>query len=586
MKIVKVFFDDWDITQYCHVRNISTSLQAVRTNVFQTHPDRDGAYFRQSTLGQVVVEIKVSMRSNTLKNIDALNMILHSREPKKLYTDDRPDRYLMAILSNDQNSISGRYYASTFTLKFISPDSFWRSTEGVKTVYSDNEGRAVIQDLGTADTPLDIEVDFTSDCGHLAIVTPNAHIEMGNAEEADTVKIPPSEFAMNEEMSDMSGWTKLGTADLKKYMTDADNFAATGETRTDEYGVTMRPSWPVIQGKWNGVLYKKDFEAGVTGVGAKNFKHKSRIDFEDMYGNNRAAGIMYFMIYDMEDRPIVGAQIQDTHIDKTELDVWLLAGSDQPLEPGQVTTLHKKGKLSRLRGWLSLEKMGDNFSWTVHNENGAPTTPVAGTPPPLKINDIVQLKQSATTIYDWEGRALRLSDTIKGGVQLKVTAIRDSPKGRYQLSNVRGGWVEGFFELDAIQQTAPVVTSPISNGPEKVTHSMKSASLAQREAKGIAIGMFKYMDNPIISTGSINSTVIQRIHTDKEHDIPNTFMPGDKLSIKDGEILLNGTVFNGQVSYDSRPLFIEGGVPSELAIMPSSWANMPQAKIQYEKRWL
>lgn len=584
MKIVKVFFDEWDITQHCHVRNVSIMLQAPRTNIFQTHPDRDGAYFKQSTLGQVVVEIKVSIRSNTLEHVDRLNTILQTREPKKLYIDDRPDRYLMAILDSGSVPVSGRYYASTLTLKFISPDSFWRSTRGVQTAYSDTDGRILVDDLGTADTPLDLEIEFEGDCGHLAIVTPNAHISLGNPEEADTVKLPPSEFAMNEEMSDMSGWTKLGTADLEKYMLRPVAFAATGETRTDEYGLTMRPSWPVIDNKWNGVFYKKDFDAGVAGIEASNFKHKSRIDFEDMYGNNRATGIMYFMIYDTDDRPIMGAQIKDSNIDKTELDVWMLMGNPDKNHP-DVTNLVERGTLSKLRGWLALEKMGDNFSWMIHNENGTTSTPSPTTPPPLKVGDLVHLKQSATTIYDWEGRALRLSDTIKG-IQLKVTAIRNSPKGRYQLSNIKGGWVEGFFEADAIQETAPVPRSPISSGPEKISHSTKNPGLAQTRAKGMAIGMFKFMDHPILSVGTINSSVVQRIHTDKLHDIPNTFMSGDKLTIKDSEILLNGTIFNGQVSYDSRPLYIEGGVPSEVALMPSSWASMPNAKIEYEKRWL
>lgn len=584
MKIVKVFFDEWDITQHCHVRNVSIMLQAPRTNIFQTHPDRDGAYFKQSTLGQVVVEIKVSIRSNTLENVDRLNTILQTREPKKLYIDDRPDRYLMAILDSGSVPVSGRYYASTLTLKFISPDSFWRSTRGVQTAYSDTDGRILVDDLGTADTPLDLEIEFEGDCGHLAIVTPNAHISLGNPEEADTVKLPPSEFAMNEEMSDMSGWTKLGTADLEKYMLRPVAFAATGETRTDEYGLTMRPSWPVIDNKWNGVFYKKDFDAGVAGIEASNFKHKSRIDFEDMYGNNRATGIMYFMIYDTDDRPIMGAQIKDANMDKTELDVWMLMGNPDKNHP-DVTNLVERGTLSKLRGWLALEKMGDNFSWMIHNENGTTSTPSPTTPPPLKVGDLVHLKQSATTIYDWEGRALRLSDTIKG-IQLKVTAVRNSPKGRYQLSNIKGGWVEGFFEADAIQETAPVPRSPISSGPEKISHSTKNPGLAQTRAKGMAIGMFKFMDHPILSVGTINSSVVQRIHTDKLHDIPNTFMSGDKLTIKDSEILLNGTIFNGQVSYDSRPLYIEGGVPSEVALMPSSWASMPKAKIEYEKRWL
>lgn len=584
MKIVKVFFDEWDLTQHCHVRNVSIMLQAPRTNIFQTHPDRDGAYFKQSTLGQIVVEIKVSIRSNTLENVDRLNTILQTREPKKLYIDDRPDRYLMAILDSGSIPVSGRYYASTLTLKFISPDSFWRSTRGVQTAYSDTDGRILVDDLGTADTPLDLEIEFEGDCGHLAIVTPNAHISLGNPEEVDAVKLPPSEFAMNEEMSDMSGWTKLGTADLEKYMLRPVNFAATGETRTDEYGLTMRASWPVIDGKWNGVFYKKDFDAGVAGIEASNFKHKSRIDFEDMYGNILAAGIMYFMIYDMDDRPIMGAQIKDANADKTELDVWMLMGNPDKNHP-DIVNLVERGTLSKLRGWLALEKMGDNFSWMIHNENGTTSTPSPTIPPPLKVGDIVHLKQSATTIYDWEGRALRLSNTIKG-IQLKVTAIRNSPKGRYQLSNVKGGWVEGFFEADAIQETAPVPRSPISTGPERISHSTKNPGLAQTRAKGMAIGMFKFMNSPILSVGTINSSVIQRIHTDKLYDIPNTFMPGDKLTIKDSEILLNGTIFNGQVSYDSRPLYVEGGVPSEIALIPSSWASMPKAKIEYEKRWL
>lgn len=582
MTITRVLFDEWDITQFCHVRNISTRMQAARSNVFQTHPDRDGAYFKKTTLGQIVVEIKMSIRSDTLKNIDTLNMMLHSREPKRLFLDDMPDRYLMAILDNGDSPISGRYYASTFTLKFISPDSFWRSTEGVKTLNLGEDGRVVIEDLGTADTPLSMDIEFENDCGHLAIVTPRNHIELGNPEEVDAVEVPPSEFAINEEMDSMAGWTKLGTTDLPKYIFEPAHQVATGEPKTDQWGLVLNPDWPTVSGKWNGVFYKKDFEQGLAVAEAANFQHRSRIDLEELTGDKGAGVMLDFIIYDTDDKPLMAMKIVDAGIDKNQLKVQFLSGNGGTGD--NIVFLAQEFTMDRIRGWISMDKMGNKFDWKVHNDAADPPPNVA--PPALKIGDIVHLKNSATTIYDWNGRALRLSDTIKG-VPLKVSAIRNSPKGKYRLDNVRGGYVEGFFEADAIQEaTVSKPQTPTNSGPVQKTFSKTYNDLGQKSAKGIAIGMFKYAGNPPYSKGSINSTVIKRIHTSNLYDIPNTFMQGDKLSIVDSEILLNGSVFNGQVSYDSRPLFIEGGVPSEVALLPSSWAEMPRAKVTYESRWL
>lgn len=583
MKIVKVFFDEWDVTQYCHVRNISTMLQAPRTNVFQTHPDRDGAYFKQSTLGQIVVEIKVSIRSNTLDNLDRLNTILQSREPKRLYIDDRPDRYLMAILDNGSIPVSGRYYASTLTLKFISPDAYWRSNHGAKTIALDSNGRAILDDIGTADTPLSMEVDFESDCGHLAIVTPNSHIELGNPEEVDIVAVPPSEFAVNEEMDDMSAWTKLTTTDLPKYIYGSDAIMATGLPKTDEWGLVLNKDWPTIAGKWNGVLYKKDFAPGIIDASATNFQHRSRIDLEDLSGDTGAGVLFNFAIYDTNQRFLMGLYISDAGLSKNELTVRFLIGSSNPNDKNISYMVHTK-KIGRIRGWVSMDKMGDQFTWRVHNDSVAPPPSVA--PPAMKVGDIVHLKQSATTIYDWNGNALRLNNIIKG-IPLRVSAVRSSPKGRYQLTNVNKGWVEGFFEADAIQEaTVTPPKSPTSSGPEQIEYKGTYSDRGQSSGAGISVGMFKFYKNPGYSVGSINSTVIKRIHTSNTYDIPNTFMAKDKLTINDSEILLNGSVFDGQISYDSRPLYIEGGVSSQIALLPSSWASMPKAKVTYESRWL
>lgn len=588
MTIVKVYFDDWELTRYFHVRNITPYLQPSRNNVFQTHPDRDGAYFKKSTLGQATVEIKVSVRSNTLDTMDAINRMLNMKEPKKLFMDDRPDRYLMAILDSGSIPVSGRYYASTFTLKFISPNAYWNSNYGTQTISMGSSGRAIVGGHGTADSPIKVDVEFEDDCGHLAIVTPTSHISVGNPDEVDTVKVPPSEFALNEEMDSMAGWTKINSfADKKAYYPhNADIFNVTKAPKTSEWGLVPNPDWKTAGSPtWNGVAYKKDFLPGAAISVANNFKHKSRIDFEDLTTDRGAGFYATFTIYDENERMLMGMTLTDGNIDKNEITVHTWIGN------GDVTGEHnyytvRKETMPRVRGWIAMEKMGDTFTWKIHNDK--PNTPAPpSAPPALKVGDIVQLSNSATTIYDWSGRALRLNNVIKG-INLRVSAIRNSPKGKYQLTNVAKGWVEGFFELDAIQQKAAPVAKPTPAGPTAsgftVTKTYKD--LAQKAAKGFFVSLATFSANPGYSAASINSVVVQRIHTQNLYDIPNTFMAGDRLSIEDGEILLNGSMFNGQVSYDSRPLYIEGGVPSEVALLPSQWATMPKAELTYESRWL
>lgn len=586
MTIAKVYFDDWELTKYFHVRSITSYLQSSRNNVFQTHPDRDGAQFKKSTLGQAVVEMKVSIRSNTLETMDTLNRMLNVREPKRLFIDDRPDRYLMAILDNGATAISGRYYASTMTLKFISPDSFWKSTYGPRQISFDSSGSAIVGVRGTADSPIEINMKFSDDCGHVAVVTPMGHVSLGNPEEVDSISVPSSEMAINDELTTMSAWTKMtreNVIDLIGEMDATSMLNPVENPKHDQWGLIVDQDWKNSTSGWNGVSYKRDFDEGLAGRLASNFKHKSRIDFEDLSGTTFNSIKSQYFIYDENDNLLMGMSIEDNGYTHNELVVYIWYSSMNS-DGSLIVKKEKSNRIPRIRGWIAMEKMGNVFTWKVHSDVGA-QAPAATTPPALKVGDIVKLKSTATIIYNWDGVALRLDQSILGD-QLRVTAIRNSPKGKYQLTSVKHGWVEGFFELDAIQQASPPPPQATTPVPAGFTVTKTMSDLAQKSAKGFSVGLYKFGAVKGYSTASINNITVQRIHTQNSYDIKNTFMAGDVLSIKGSEILLNGSVFDGQISYDSRPLYIEGGFDSQVSILTSSWAQKPSATLTYEDRWL
>ena len=82
----------------------------------------------------------------------------------------------------------------------------------------------------------------------------------------------------------------------------------------------------------------------------------------------------------------------------------------------------------------------------------------------------------------------------------------------------------------------------------------------------------------------VDNIVGHRINTESQADIPNVFKKGDRLTIDERGILLNGKFFNGNIGYDSKPIVVKGG-KSEVSLLISDWSQMPKASVTYESRW-
>lgn len=518
--------------------------------------------------------------------MDEINKILYQTENQPLMISDQPERYLMCKYDG-QSFGTSRYHNSEFRLTFVSSDSFWRPTAGKTITQFDTNGRGVLDNLGTSPTPVSFEVDFANDCGFLGLSGPDKYIALGNIKEEDKISVPPSEFAMNEEMDNVNTWQRVTNA--KTLIPDYNKLTSAGTAKHDQWGMQLNPSTLGTSDQWHGHAYKRDFDMGAAEREADNFSLRSRVDIADLSGTRNRTMAMLIVVLDENDTPIMSTSIYDVSHDKNELIVTFKVRDGAPGKEKYSKIIHS-ATIPRLNGFINMEKSGNVFDWIVHNNA---STSASTKTRELSLNDIVYLKSSATDIYDWDGRKLNLSPEIKG-VPLKVTkhlgeginGTKGTPnEGRYQLSSTRYNAVEGFFYPDAIKEATTETTE--ATQPVQVKHTITDNNLAQLRPYKVIVWQAKWGATQPYSQFTLNSVVVQRKYTTDSLELLNTFMAGDKLEIdgETGQIYLNGKLFEGFHDWDSRPITVDGG-KTELGAYPSEWAEMPIVKAIYESRWL
>lgn len=577
MAFLKAYFDDYPIHDHCDIMAIRKKLQPPISNRYLINPNVHGAHFVDSTFGQQTVEIDIKIRKNVLFHMDELNKILYRRGNRRLFLPDQPDRFLLCKLTGDTEP-SSRYGQSRLTLEFISPNYYWQSTSGKQSALFDVNGRTVVNNLGTAPTPITLEINFPSDCGYLGATGAEEYISLGNVEEKDKTPVPRSEFAMNEELDKLTTWTRQTNA--AALIPDYNKISSAGTAKTNQWGMLLDPATLGTGDQWHGHAYLRSFDEGTAEREADNFSLRSRVDIADLSGTRNKTMAMLIVVMDENNAPIMTTSIYDVSGDKNELIVTF-----KVRDTGNRSKIIHTAKLPRLNGHINMEKSGNVFTWVTHND--ATTTATASTRT-LNENDIVHLTANANTIYDWTGKKLRLDNRIKGeplkvGQKLSV-ADGTANAGRYLLKNVRYGYVEGFFDPKDIKETA--VNKQEAVASKTIRHTTTDSSLAQLRPYKVLIWQGKWGATTPYSQFSINSMVVQRKYTTDALELDNTFMAGDQL-VADGEtgqIYKNGKVFEGYHDWDSRPITVDGG-QTEVSILPSDWAQMPTGRAIYESRW-
>lgn len=575
--MLSVFYDGYDLSEYMTIRKVLPYILPEVNNAFTGLPHLSTRYPLYSTYGQAVVEIEATIKRDINHNRDKLAGILAVREEKKLVIGDQRDRYLMCRIDGSSN-LSSRFFAGTVTLKFISQDSFWRSNQGYEQRSFDQYGFVPAENKGNAPTPPIIDIQFTGDCGHISVVSPNHFISLGNKARQNITPVPATEFAITSALTSFSGWTRQTNA--QNWIPDYKKISSAGTGRIADGGFSINPSTLGTGDQWHGHAYTRNFSVGAAGeMQADNFVLDTELGIFDLSGYSNRTIATLIVVMTADNKPIMTTSIYDVGSARDELTVTFKVPETRSGREKFSRIIHT-GRMKQLNGYVQMKKNNDTFSWEVYNKASNSSSTETKT---LKVGDIVHLTSDARTIYDWNGRALNLDRRIIGEA-LRVTQVRNSPKGRYRLSNVRGGYVEGFFEPDAIKETT--VTRQSIVAPQTIRHSIRDGNLAQLRAAKVFIWQAKWGNTTPYSQHSLKRLTVKRNNGTVAIPPPNTFMAGDRIVIdnEQGRILYNGKQFEGTVDVASRFFTIDGGV-TELALLPEAGASMPNAQVKVESRW-
>lgn len=575
--MLKVFYDEFELTKYFMVRAIRP-VTPVRVNHFSALERASGGVFRYSKNEGTKVVIEATIKDNVLAAMDELNKILYSaKEPKPLYISDRPDRVLYCVLEGAIEP-SSRFIASDIALTFVSPFDYWVNKQGKKLFNFDAQGRVEVDNRGTAETAPKFDIRFAQECGYLALVSPFGHIGVGNVKELDKIPVPPSEYAINDTLTSLEGWSRIPNAN--NYITDYISMTSKGTAGHDPWGMVInRGSFnPSTPDKWQGHAYTKGFAQGKVHTEADNFLCRVDLHMQNTTGVRNNTCAVLVVIMDERHRPIMTTSLYDVSSDRNGLSTSFKInslGSD-----GQHSKIIHTGNLGSMLGYIEMRKMGDRFEWLIHSDAQSPGVQLqAG----LHVGDTVYIKDSAYWGYGHDHSKHTVKSFTRGR-PYRVGATRNTPGGRQCRIDYNGVVVYWMYEWDL--QHSRVSQKAIPSGGT-IRHSITHPGLAKMKPARIFIWQAVWGNTQPYNRFGIHKARVDRIYTTNALEVENVFRPGDRLTVdcQTSDILLNGTVFQGHVDVDSRFFRLPYG-KTELQVLKSAWAQMPEVKMTMEERYI
>lgn len=569
--MLKVYFDDFEISQFCEI------VRAIPTIA-----DSDE---------HIEMEIDIAIVDNVMSNLDQLNRILFTDEPKRLVISDYPNRYLMCKLSGGIKP-SSRFFMSEITLKFVSEDKYWLSDEGEIVVEADAEGKFELDNRGTAPCVPKFRIEFTSESGFLALVSPNGYLTYGDKDEKDRIDIPSQEIALSESLSSgsIATFTKITDDTL---IPDYNKLSlTTGVLKSNNWGLELgKATAPKAGSYWNSVAYAKDFKASITGdKSADNFRLNARLRFYDASGTTAHTGMYLIVLMDAQNRPVMTTSVYNIE-----------SNSNEVVITAKVNTYDGEKKSSKIvktarfvngfDGTIVMKKEGNLYSWTWDSgRTQRMDYTVIDSTEKFKVGNTVYIKKSARYGYHDNGTRYNIAGFTRGRPNIITGTRKSKGKTQYLISNsgVRIYWMN---EEDLTKDRSGVGQAPKKSvtkyGAKIVNFDMKSSELATLKPSKLVVVSGVWDNSSGFSHANLVDVKISRLNGEnKFKEIKNLFQKGDVLTIDNatGNEVLNGSTFTGLADYDNRHFDIDFG-PNELQMKVSEWATMPKAKLYFEERY-
>ena len=571
--MLDVHFDGRRLNDYCTIRSVLPFV-----------PSQDDF---------IEVDIEITIKDDINYNLDMLNRILYTREPKELIISDNPNRYVLASFKGPLK-LSSRFSGADAKLSFVANSKYWKSLNEPKVFSSDFNSEMVVTNNGTAPTSLLIEVDFPSDSGYFSIVSPNGFLQLGDSKQMDTGTKPKTERVLLDKFDTDEAWTKItsNSHSTGLWVPDYQKLnIGSGTSHVLQSWLRFKQSTTPKEGYyWNAWGYYKNFTSKeLVPAENNNWRLTSELALYDRSGTYNGTGMFLIIVMDDQNRPIVTTSVYNESNSNNNA---YFSAKVNDFSGG----INNKSKIiynhefqGGFNGMITMRKDGDEFTWEFKNKLEINSSISKPTMERFKIGDTVYIKNSASSYYHDNFSKLPILNFTRGRAN-KITEKR-TYQGKTQFCISSGGTrVAWLFEEDLTANKSGVGntrTESVRISKSTKSYSYRSAQLSKLIASKVVIIGGTWDKQPALNASGISNVCVDRLNSGSTFfDIDNTFNQGDRLVINNatGEILLNDTSYQGLLDYNSRFFELDYG-DTELSILKSDWAQMPNVKVKVEERY-
>lgn len=571
--LLNVYFNGHRLNDYCVVRNVYPIVPENGKNI--------------------EVEVDITIKDDIHYNLDMLNRLLYTRDTKELIVSDLPDRYIMAKLKGPIK-LSSRFFGANTTLKFIADSKYWKSSK--EPIVFDSKGKQefVVTNNGTAPTSPLIQVDFPTDNGYLAIVSPNGFLQLGDSTQQDTETKPKSERVLSDTFDTATGWTKITSNSHANglWIPDYSKLNIGSGTPTISNGAfrLSKSTTPKSGYYWNSWGYYKNFVSKeLSSAVFNNWRLNSKLRLIDKSGTYKNTGMFLIVVMDNQNRPIITTSLYNEQSGSNDAYYSVKVNDFSGGNNLKSKIIHSGKFQGGFTGNITMKKEGDEFYWELKNDLELTKAVSSESKENFKVGDTVYIKNTATYYYHTNYTRYAIKSFTRGRAN-KITGKR-TYKGKTQFEISYGGVrIAWLFEEDLTSNKSGVSNSRIyavSLGKETKNHTFRSSQLSKLVASKVVVIGGTWDVNGAMSDSGIYDITVDKINTGATfYDVDNTFNQGDRLIIDNatGEILLNGGTYQGPFDYNSRFFDVDYG-DTELTILKSDWATLPNVLIKLEERY-
>ncbi|MDT2756979.1 phage tail family protein [Enterococcus asini] len=373
----KVTFDGYEITELLRVTSLDRGVGPSRSSRTSKRNDKKGVHYLGTSSDLLTHEMGFVLRYDLIHKRRELARILNGTEPKKLIYSDEPDKFYWAFPKGDIN-VDEKVFLGFGTISWEIFDGVAYSVKEYTFENNGSDPRVIeINNPGTEPMLLELEAEFTSDCGFIGLQNNDLSTSalFGTIEEVDGYHFDTSDLLFDDHLTEDRGWVlntgvvppvtpnpqQVGTV---SYQVDPSQPAPIdpneGFVRATSYGTGS---------EWHGPSVTKTIPVDKNGKYPVNWKATWRFDFNPNGSNKRPSNVGHgsLTFIDQNNAIICSVVVEDNNPSQERSDIAFYVGNKRVWDTRETTSFYTTQRPNQSN--VMVEKIGSEIAFAINYAN-------------------------------------------------------------------------------------------------------------------------------------------------------------------------------------------------------------------------